>query len=82
MVKVKGYSLDNPKRLPKNIDRKYLDELYLALVKNNLVINSFFNVDDNGKCNGKYITFSEYDSDSYDDGTRMIFTNFGYFPSK
>jgi len=82
MIKVNGYSLDNPKRLPKNIDCKYLDELYAAMIKNDLEVNSVFKVEDNGIKNGTYITFSKYDSDFNDDGTRFIFTHFGYFPNK
>lgn len=82
MIKVNGYSMDNPKRLPKNIDCKYLDELYVAMIKNNLEINSVFKVEDNGSKNGLYVTFANYDPDFNDDGTRFIFSNFGYFPNK
>jgi hypothetical protein len=80
MIRVNGYSLDNPKRLPKNIDSEYLDELYLAMVKNNLEIKDVWKVEDNGKMNAKYIAFSKYDPDFNNDGTRFIYSFFGYFP--
>jgi hypothetical protein len=80
MIRVNGYSLDNPKRLPKNIDSEYLDELYLAMVKNNLEIKDVWKVEDNGKMNAKYIIFSKYDPDFNNDGTRFIYSFFGYFP--
>ena len=80
MIRVNGYSLDNPKRLPKNIDSEYLDELYLAMVKNNLEIKDVWKVEDNGKMNAKYITFRKYDPDFNNDGTRFIYSFFGYFP--
>jgi hypothetical protein len=80
MIRVNGYTIDNPKRLPKIIDSKYLDELYLAMIKNNLEINDVFKVEDNGQKNGKYITFSKYDPDFNNDGTRFIYSFFGYFP--
>ena len=82
MVKVNGYSMDNPKRLPKSIDGKYLDELYAGMVKNNLQINEVYKVEDNGVKNGSYVTFSKYDPDSNDDGTRFIYSYFRYFPNK
>lgn len=81
MVKVNGYSVDNPKRLPKSIDGKYLDQLYAAMVKNGLEIDMVWKVEDNGVKNGKYITFSQHDPEFNQDGTRFIYTNFGYFPS-
>ena len=52
------------------------------MIKNNLEINSVFKVEDNGSKNGLYVTFSNYDPDFNDDGTRFIFSNFGYFPNK
>ena len=82
MVKVNGYSMDNPKRLPKSIDAKYLDDLYVAMVKNDLEISMIWKVEDNGVKNGRYITFTKYDPDFNDDGTRFIYSNFGYFPNK
>ena len=82
MVKVNGYSMDNPKRLPKNIDSKYLDDLYRAMVKNDLEISMIWKVEDNNVKNGRYITFAKYDADEGCDGTRYIYSNFGYFPNK
>ena len=82
MVKVNGYSLDNPKRLPKNIDAKYLDDLYAAMFKNDLEIYMYWEVTDNGVKNGKYISFTKYDPEFNSDGTRFIYSNFGYFPNK
>lgn len=74
--------MDNPKRLPKSIDAKYLDDLYVAMVKNDLEISMIWKVEDNGVKNGRYITFTKYDPDFNDDGTRFIYSNFGYFPNK
>ena len=82
MVKVNGYSLDNPKRLPKNIDAKYLDELYAGMLKNDLEIDMVWKIEDNGKNNGRYVTFTKHDPETNSDGTRFIYSNFGYFPNK
>jgi hypothetical protein len=82
MIKVNGYTQDNPKRLPNNIDSKYLDDLYSAMVKNGLEIDMVFKVEDNGVNNGRYITFTKHDPETNSDGTRFVYSNFGYFPNK